>query len=497
MLTKKNIQYADTLWKQAKIRNHDYTRTSKQGRKHFDQFDKLGSDVFDEVYSSVPEKIIETDNNSWATNYLNTLNTVDKDSDQDISEFDILRKRCQGNKLWSEISTDALLKGFLNDVPRDTNIQSTDTDEDTKAFLERMLADMESQDEKPDEKDIDQLKDQIDNLNNIIKDKKQNQDNYNNNVNEQATRQSVREFVKQANEDINDVQQAINSFSFGDSSDTTGKMNDNTAKKLSKYVKDNDKIKKVMELLGRMKRQAESEIKNKPKQGTDEIVGIELGNNISKVLPSQLMYLSDSELEPVFLKRFTNHELLQYELSQEPPKSHGPIIICLDCSSSMSERDRSEWSLATTLAFLHIAKMQNRPLQVIQFNGDVQTVTNFDNKDNDTTDKALELIDMFYPSGGTNFNRPLQEAINTLAKQDNYNDADILMITDGEASISDEISEKINYAKDNAGLKVFSIIVGNDTDTDNSALQPISNEVISLKNVLKDSNKINKLFAEV
>lgn len=497
MLTKKDkeIKLQKVTWNQTKMKNPAYQQTDKKGKEKFEQFSDLGPEVYDELFSTVPADINETPNNSWARNFLNQMKDIDRDNPDASTDYDLLRKRTKGSELWAEMATESFLQSFVKTAEHEGKIQDTQDDKQAKEYLESLLQDLNEKpkNSKKEQKIKKDLSKSIDDLSKIIKDKQDNQDQIMENMDNSKVRQAIRQSIQETNEDIKDLQDAVNSFSFGDELHTGARQASQIGKKLAPYINSSNKIKKVLQLLGRLKRAADNEIKQKPKQGTSEVVGIELGNNLERVLPSQSMYLSDPLLENVFLKRFVNHELLQYELSIEPPKEHGPMILCVDSSGSMSG-DRIAWAMATVLAFLHVARKQKRDLQVIHFGSDVLRTDDFNKNDQITVEKVMETIDFFKAAGGTNFNRPIQKAIDIIARSDRYNDADIVMITDGQSNISESIEKKIKAAKNEAALKFFSIVIGCSYYDE---LTKVSDEVIDLQDALKDSDKINKLFAKV
>ena len=499
MLTKRDkaISMSKHLWNQAKIRNKEYNQTVTEGKEKFEQFDQLAPEVFDELYSTFPAEITENETNGWARNFLNQMKTVDKSQDGQVTGWEMLRQRCEGNDLWAEMATESFLQSFVSASTHEGTLSDTEKDKEVRDYLKRLKQEIKDQPKKSkkDKSLINQLNKQIKEKEQIIKDKKDQHDKYNNNVDNVGIRQHIRQAIEKTNKDMKDLKKAIDAFSFGDNPHSSTKQTSEMGKKLSKYVQNSHKIKKIMELLGRLKRVAENEIKNKPKKGTNEIVGIELGKQLERILPSQLMYLSDENLENVFLKRFVNNSLMQYELNEEPPKKHGPIIACIDSSGSMGG-DRIQWAMAVILTLLHVAKMQKRDLQVIHFGRDVLRVDDFKKDVKVDIDKVMSTIDFFDSSGGTSFNPPVERALDTLINTKEYENADIVFITDGCAEeLKLDIKEQINVGKNEAGLKFFSIIIG--SNSENNPLTEISNEVINLYDVLKDSDKINKIFGEL
>jgi len=498
MLTKKEkaIAMPRHLWNQAKIHNPEYNETIKAGKEKFEQFDKLAPEVFDELYSTFPAEIQENETNGWARNFLSQMKTTDKSQEGQATGWELLKKRCEGSETWSEIATESFLQGFVAGAKHEGTLADTEEDKAVKEYLERLKQQIEEQPKinKKDKELLDQLDKQIQEKEQIINDKINQHDQYNNNVDNVAIRQNIRQAIDKANREMKDLKKAINAFSFGDNPHANSQQTAQMAKKLSKYVKNSKKIKNIMELLGRMKTVVENELKNKPKRGTREIVGIELGKKIERVLPSELMYLSDENLENVFLKRFVNNSLLQYELSEEPPKQHGPIIACIDSSGSM-QGDRIQWAMAVALSLLHLAKIQKRDLQIIHFGTEVVRVDNFPKDEQVEIEKVMDTIDFFQASGGTRFNPPIKQALDTLANEKQYRDADIVFITDGCAEeLEQDAKDQIKKGQDEFGLKLFSIIIDG---YDNNPMKAVSTETIDLYDVLRDSDKINKIFGEI
>lgn len=70
-----------------------------------------------------------------------------------------------------------------------------------------------------------------------------------------------------------------------------------------------------------------------------DIAGITTGNNLESLLPFELALLSDSKTENIFYKRYVTKDLQIFasksSVSKGKKHRNGPIIICLDTSSSM------------------------------------------------------------------------------------------------------------------------------------------------------------------
>ena len=72
-------------------------------------------------------------------------------------------------------------------------------------------------------------------------------------------------------------------------------------------------------------------------------------------------------------------------------------------------------------------------------------------------DKLMDLAEHF-PGGGTDFETPLDAALECL-KKSRYKKGDIVFITDGECQVSAEWSERFLKEKDRLSFSLFSILI--------------------------------------
>ncbi|MDW7728222.1 MAG: hypothetical protein SCH70_14170, partial [Candidatus Methanoperedens sp.] len=186
-----------------------------------------------------------------------------------------------------------------------------------------------------------------------------------------------------------------------------------------------EKLKKMAQLLGRLRRLAIHKQKTKLIQARDEIHSITRGNDISRLLPQELGLLRHPLAKNDFQKRFLEHDLAQYDLKGTERTGKGPVIVCVDNSGSMSG-DREVWSKAVALALLEIASMQKRHYVCIHFGSAIQAleITEIAPGDPDTFRKAVSIASYFL-GGGTDFKKPLSASCELIQKSQ-YNKADIV-----------------------------------------------------------------------
>lgn len=229
---------------------------------------------------------------------------------------------------------------------------------------------------------------------------------------------------------------------------------------LGRRLAGNEKLKRLARMVGRMKFQALALRKRVFERSSEEIFEVERGSALNHLLPNELLSLRHPLLRRDFYRRFLDHELLQYSLRGTEEKGKGPIVVCLDGSSSMAG-DKEIWSKAVTLTLLEIARRQRRlfrsicfssresPLQILDLNpGDGHEVR---------TNKVMDLAD-YFPGGGTDFEKPLEAALECVRKA-RYKKADIVFITDGECRVGAEWAEVFRKEKERIGFSLFSILI--------------------------------------
>lgn len=249
-------------------------------------------------------------------------------------------------------------------------------------------------------------------------------------------------------------------------------------------VLENDKsIKELAEMLGRY-RKAEKEFeeveiekitvkpKYKPRHASKgEVIGIRESDDISSLLPVEIATLANPATKAIFLKKYAEKKLMTYDFKnqftsteniakketqlKEKEENKGPIIICVDTSGSMQGTPEQ---IAKTVCFAltKIAISENRKCFIISFSTKIQTLELTDLKS--SLDPLVKFLNMSF-KGGTDASPALEEAIQKIASE-NYNNADVLMISDFVMSkLSDELMNKIVEAKKNK-TKFHSLVIG-------------------------------------
>ena len=237
---------------------------------------------------------------------------------------------------------------------------------------------------------------------------------------------------------------------------------------LAEYLKTNHKMKKIAEWAGRFKAIARSKQKSMSKESISRS-GVTIGNEVDRILPSELISLSNPVTKTEFLRRFAEGQTLQYATRGKQSLGKGPIIACLDQSGSMRNIDVQ--SKGFVLALMSIAKRQKRDFALITFD-DFTKVRQYP-KGKITTKEMVELCENFM-GGGTNFTKPLTQSLN-LIKKDRFKNADIVFITDGVDKVSNEFLNKFSQEKKKLEFSVLSLLIGDRAKRD--TVNRFSNEI--------------------
>jgi len=288
-------------------------------------------------------------------------------------------------------------------------------------------------------------------------------------------RQAARQAAKAAKEESEGAE-AMMEF-FGTEPGALTRMDATARIELANRIRRNSQLKELADKVGRFVRLAMAEQAQKIVHGVDEVHDVELGDDIHRVLPSELMLLADEDLEVLFHLKFVEKKLLQYMLRGTEKVARGAIICMIDSSGSM-HGSRETWAKAVGIALLHIAAKQGRDFYGIIFSSYHDPLIEFYFKKGIA--KPHEVLDFAEASyhGGTDFQMPINRSIEILREQlveDNAQKGDLVMVTDGEAPVNEEWLDRYRNSKDELGFRMYSCLIGVHSDTLNTISDQIYN----------------------
>ena len=241
-------------------------------------------------------------------------------------------------------------------------------------------------------------------------------------------RSAVRGAVTEAEEGIDEVRElagALSGVDFGADS-----SNPAASPSILRKLVASKQLREIAKLAGRFKRAAAQRSRSKVRHSADEVVDIELGSDLARLLPSELAKLA----KPGPRRRATLRDLaegrcLQYRLQGTDDRIRGPIVLCLDKSFSMLDQ-RDAWASACALALLEIAHRERRPFALLLFCE--QVVREFIVP----TGSKIPIEGLQFPctGGGTDITGVLRRALEIVEAGGGLRDADVIIVSDGESS---------------------------------------------------------------
>jgi uncharacterized protein with von Willebrand factor type A (vWA) domain len=306
-----------------------------------------------------------------------------------------------------------------------------------------------------------QLINQINQMNEILQ----------NELSSSNIQEMIKQGIKETNEQKNSLKDLLNGIGAGTGNGDfeLQKMPTRERIALAEKLKDNKKIKKIAEWAGRFKQIARSKQKVKHKESVERS-GISMGNEVERILPIELSMQSFPTAKLDFLRRFAEGQVMLYDKKGKDVLGKGPIVLCLDQSGSMRTLELQSKGFA--LAIMAIAKKQKRDFAYIPFSTSAKV--HLFKKGKISVKEMTEIAESF-KNGGTNFYHPLKKALNLIIES-RFKDADIIFVTDGDATLPYEFIEKFNKVKRQKKFGMKTILIG--FEAKDESLKPVSDEII-------------------
>jgi len=248
----------------------------------------------------------------------------------------------------------------------------------------------------------------------------------------------------------------------------------------------NDKLASVgksPQTLAPSREQGEGDRSHKTPRKALEMDGIERGDDINRMLPSEMALLCHPILKTLWHAKRTERLLLLYQhqgkrgrgqkddsalekkgsLNEQGHKGksslgRGPIIICLDTSGSM-HGEPENIAKASVLEALKTAHREQRPCHLFAFSGPQQTTFHQLDLRRGGLIELLKFLQFSF-HGGTDLPQALKLALEKQAEE-GWQKADILLVSDGRFPLVQNTLKDIEHYKKTRKLRVFGILTGN------------------------------------
>ena len=271
-----------------------------------------------------------------------------------------------------------------------------------------------------------------------------------------ASSQAVHRAVKKAAEDTEEQGNAL--AGWGLDPGAFQKVSPEERIALAKRILASQKMRQLVALVGRFRNLAIAAQAEKVERTPGQIEGIEIGSDLSRLLPIELAYARHPALRRDFYRRFAEKRLMQYRMRGRQKVARGPLVVCYDESGSM-RGDKEIWAKAVVLALLFIAKQQKRAFAAVAFGSAHEIrIKQLSDPRKATMADVVEIAEPFF-DGGTDFHRPLTEARQIIEAGGVFERADIVFVTDGVAEVTEEFLSDFLAFKKRTGTRVFGVLV--------------------------------------
>ena len=255
-------------------------------------------------------------------------------------------------------------------------------------------------------------------------------------------------------------------------------------RELARLMGGNGRLKRILDIAGRLKRIAARKQRERVIHGADEIADVEQGCDLGRLLPAELARLSHPTLRLAFLRDFTERQCLQYQLRGNEEKGRGPIVVLLDKSGSM-DWERDEWATAVALAMLSVARRERRTFALLCYKYSVTFEAIVEAGGQLPEDALFQAC-----GGGTSVDRAVDRALAIIAEHPGQiAKADIVIVSDGDDSNDDATLRERAKA---LGVTTYGIGVAGCADM----MRPWCDEVFNVYDMATVSDEVaGKVFA--
>jgi uncharacterized protein with von Willebrand factor type A (vWA) domain len=204
--------------------------------------------------------------------------------------------------------------------------------------------------------------------------------------------------------------------------------------------------------------------------------GVHRSRALARMTGSESLNLTHPVLRRLWRARFAEAQLLTYDDRARTPRpnprpqpegaaarqqdahlGHGPLIVCLDTSGSMQGAPENV-AKACVLQALRSAHAGDRACRLLAFGGPGELLERPLTRDAAGLDALLDLMGQAF-DGGTDVQTPIERAIEQV-QQSGWQDADVLIVSDGEFGLTGTTLTQLRQAKERLGLRVHGVLIG-------------------------------------
>ena len=284
-------------------------------------------------------------------------------------------------------------------------------------------------------------------------------------------------------EQLRDAMEGLEHVAFGpvpgtSTSSGSAEQPNGNVRSLAARLRDDARLRQIAKLAGRFKRIAGAKRRSRVLHGCDEVVDVEFGADLGKLLPLELAQLAHPKTKLLALRNLVERQCMQYRLEGTETLGRGPLVVALDKSGSM-EGDRDVWSTSVALALLAVAHAEKRPFALLGFDGAVRHESIV------LPGESLPEAGLFVPcDGGTNIDAVIRRGLELIEQHPGaLRKADIVLVTDGGSNSENAYELRDRAAK--LGISILGVAI----DVDPERLSPWADTIIAANDMARIDDK--------
>ncbi len=196
-----------------------------------------------------------------------------------------------------------------------------------------------------------------------------------------------------------------------------------------------------------------------------EVYDIGLGDELSRLLPCELLSLRASPWRKDFLRRLISRQLFTYQMTGR--EWSGSLVILVDVSHSMAG-EKELISKALAIALSRVAAARGQPVHVILFGHREAPLWQIDFKSRTPQRHEIVALAETFFGGGTNFQRPISTALDLISGRGD-GAGQIVFISDGQCEVAEDWLAGILAKKARRQVRILTVLVDSGSWSDRSA----------------------------
>ena len=305
---------------------------------------------------------------------------------------------------------------------------------------------------------------------------------------EMATLRAVGRAVAEAGKEVEALREAAGAFGMGPGS--PGATDPAVVAALFRRVRGDPTLRRICDLAGRFRRVAQSKQRRKATHGLDDVVGVEPGGDVGRLLPSELVKLAVPDLELDTLRRIVERQALCREYHAVEPVGKGPVIVAVDESGSMAG-DKVHTAKALALALAWVARRQRRWCALVAYSGDSgERVLQLPAGRWDETGLADWLT--AFLGRGSDIDVPIREMPRIYAElKAPPGVTDVVFITDARCRLPEPVAARFLAWKAEVKARLVTLVIDNPPGD----LDRVSDEVHAVAALTPDADAVGRVLS--